>query len=101
MLEILKEIILNFHAQKLDCGVPRQIDISTVNGKATVCIGVRRSGKSTLMLQIIERLLKKGVLKENILYLNFFDDFDGKHKNLTGLTHKYLILKIVVPFDGK
>jgi uncharacterized protein len=74
MTKILKEIMLNFQEQKLECGIQRHISISTVKGKATVCIGVRRSGKSTFMFQIIEKLLKNGVPKENILYLNFFDD---------------------------
>ena len=43
-------------------------------GKATVCIGVRRSGKSTYLYQLIARLLERGIPRQNILYLNFFDD---------------------------
>ena len=39
-----------------------------------MCIGVRRGGKSTLLFQIIERLLADGVSRRNVLYLNFFDD---------------------------
>lgn len=37
-------------------------------------IGVRRSGKSTYLFQVIQRLLDGGVSSQNILYLNFFDD---------------------------
>ena len=48
--------------------------METVPGKATVCIGVRRSGKSTFLFQVIQRLLDSGVPRENLLYLNFFDD---------------------------
>ena len=74
MLEILKEIILDFQDIRLPTGVPRRTDITPVPGKATVCIGVRRSGKSTFMFQIMERLMAAGIDRRNILYLNFFDD---------------------------
>jgi len=74
MLEIIKSIILDFQELKLVTGVPRRLRIETVPNKATVCIGVRRGGKSTYLFQIIDRLLCEGVARENILYLNFFDD---------------------------
>ena len=43
---------------ELPTGVPRRVRIETVPGKATVCIGVRRSGKSTYLYQVIARLLE-------------------------------------------
>ncbi|MBN2788942.1 MAG: ATP-binding protein [Candidatus Delongbacteria bacterium] len=94
MLGALKEIILNFQDSKLNCGVSRDMNISTISGKATICIGVRRSGKSTLMFQIIDKLLKKGVKKENILYLNFFDDrlYPLQHTELNIITEAYYSL---------
>ena len=74
MLETLKSIILDFHEAELETGVPRRIRIEAVPDKVTICIGVRRSGKSTYLFQVIKRLLDEGVQPENILYLNFFDD---------------------------
>ncbi|HWR20720.1 MAG TPA: ATP-binding protein [Verrucomicrobiae bacterium] len=74
MLETIKSIILDFQDARLETGVPRHVRIETVHGKAAVCIGVRRSGKSTYMFQVIQRLLDGGVPRQNILYLNFFDD---------------------------
>lgn len=74
MIDILKEIILDFHEKIPAAGVPRRIKVTPVTGKATVCIGVRRSGKSTFMFQLMQRLLEGGVQRQNILYLNFFDD---------------------------
>lgn len=74
MLDTLKSIILDFQDFKLETGVPRLLRIENVKGKATVCIGVRRCGKSTYLFQIIQQLLDRGVPRENILYLNFFDD---------------------------
>jgi len=50
MLETIKSIILDSQEARPDTGVPRRLRIETVPGKATVCIGVRRSGKSTYML---------------------------------------------------
>jgi predicted AAA+ superfamily ATPase len=74
MIETIKSIILDFQETRLETGVPRRLRIEAVRGKAVVCIGVRRSGKSTCMFQIMERLLSSGIPRENILYLNFFDD---------------------------
>ena len=74
MIEVIKSIILDFQETRPETGVPRRLHLETVRGKAAVCIGVRRSGKSTYMFQIMERLVSGGVPRENILYLNFFDD---------------------------
>lgn len=52
MIDMLKEIILDFQEVDLPTGVPRRVDVTPVSGKATVCIGVRRSGKSTFMFQL-------------------------------------------------
>jgi predicted AAA+ superfamily ATPase len=73
-LETVKSIILDFHEQRLETGVPRRLRVEMVRKKATVLVGVRRGGKSTLMFQLIQRLLDDGVPRQNILYLNFFDD---------------------------
>jgi len=74
MLEILKEILLDNQEAEFFTGVPRHLSVSPVAGKATVCIGVRRCGKSTYLYQRMRQLEEAGVPRENILYLNFFDD---------------------------
>ncbi len=74
MIDTIKTIILDSQENSPDTGVPRRLRIEPVAGKATVCIGVRRAGKSTYLYQVIGRLLDDGVARENILYLNFFDD---------------------------
>ena len=74
MIETIKAILLDFQETRLATGVPRRLQVEAVSGKATVCIGVRRSGKSTYLFQVIQRLLNSGVNPENILFLNFFDD---------------------------
>ncbi|MFH1113001.1 MAG: ATP-binding protein [Pseudomonadota bacterium] len=74
MFETIKSIILDFQETPLETGVQRRLRIETVHGKAAVCIGVRRGGKSTYLFQVIQGLLDGGVPRQNILYLNFFDD---------------------------
>jgi predicted AAA+ superfamily ATPase len=72
--EILKEMILDFQSEALALGTPRRLGYEIVPHKAFICIGVRRCGKSTLLFQIADSLEKSGVKRQNILYLNFFDD---------------------------
>jgi hypothetical protein len=74
MFEKLKEVILDYQEINLDKGSERDLEVSSVPNAATVIIGVRRSGKSTLVYQRIAELLDNGVKRENILLLNFFDD---------------------------
>ena len=94
MLDILKEILLDFQDSPLVTGTPRHLAVTHVPGKATVCIGVRRSGKSTFLFQLIQRLLDSGVSKQNILYLNFFDDrlHTLQHQGLGAILEAYYSL---------
>lgn len=85
-VETLRGMILDFQEAAQPTGVPRRVRLEPVAGKAAVCIGVRRGGKSTLLFQIVERLLADGVSRRNVLYLNFFDD------RLHGLRHSALAL---------
>ena len=94
MIDMLKEIILDFQDVPLITGVTRHVEVTPVQGKATVCIGVRRSGKSTFMFQIMQRLLDNGAPRQNILYLNFFDDrlHSLQHNGLGGILEAYFSL---------
>lgn len=73
-VDIVRTIILDSQEMALETGVPRRLQIRHVHRKAIICIGVRRSGKSTYMFQKIQQLLDNGISRQNILYLNFFDD---------------------------
>ena len=74
MLDTVREIILESQEAAFNTGVPRHLALHPVPNKATVCIGVRRCGKSTLMYQQAEKLLAAGVARDNICFINFFDD---------------------------
>jgi len=94
MIEILKAIILDSQELALETGLRRHLEVKTLPGKATVCIGVRRSGKSTYLFQIMDRLVNAGVSRKNILYLNFFDDrlHNLQHKGLALITEAFYSL---------
>jgi predicted AAA+ superfamily ATPase len=91
MKDTIQSIILDFQEAQLETGVPRRLRVEPVHGKATVCIGVRRCGKSTLLFQLVQGLLDSGVSRENILYLNFFDDrlHNLQHENLALIAESY------------
>lgn len=60
-----------------------------------VIVGIRRSGKSTLMKQIIDELRNQGIPQEQIIYLNFEDYRIRTYKNPDRL-YDYINEKIVV-----
>ena len=71
---IFMELIASSQEQELHKGYPRDVKLKTLEGKITVCVGVRRCGKSTLMQQQFHALEERGVPRENILMLNFADE---------------------------
>lgn len=90
-IDVLKQIILDYQEAELFTGLPRQLDVQPVPGKATICTGVRRSGKSTYMNQLMRKLLDSGVKRENIFNLNFFDDrlHELQHESLSVVVDAY------------
>lgn len=74
MINLLQEIILDQQSGNMFTGTARRIEVEHVPDKAAIIIGVRRSGKSTLLNQIKSRLISEGMPAENILHINFFDD---------------------------
>jgi uncharacterized protein len=74
MIKMLQQIILDGQEQNFFTGINRTLEVIPLEKKATILTGVRRCGKSTYLHQIIERLKQKGTNRENILYINFFDD---------------------------
>ncbi len=74
MKEILSQLIDDFHERDLPEPVPRDRALAEIKGKADVVIGMRRAGKTWFCYQKMNKLLEKGVRKEEIVYLNFEDD---------------------------
>ncbi len=94
MLEQLRQIIIDNQALLLKTGIRRGLEIESVSGKATICIGVRRCGKSTYMSQIMQTLLNQGVLRDNILHIDFFDNrlHNMQLKDLESILEAYYLI---------
>lgn len=80
MKEIIKRIIADFHQSQLPAYRNRSLDVPLDVNKIITIIGPRRAGKTYYLYQIMEKLEKQGVEKQECLYLNFEDErinFDG------------------------
>ena len=76
IIEILKK--WNPWEKELNTGVKREKYLSQIyplldRKEVLVLKGIRRSGKSTIILQLIDNLMKNGINKMQILYLNLED----------------------------
>ena len=74
MIETLKEILVDGFERPPFSGVPRHVAPTALPGKAMICMGVRRSGKSTFLHQWMAKLEAEGVPRESIVLVNFVDD---------------------------
>ncbi len=74
MKEIFKRLIKEFHISALPELKRREVDIPLNTGKIISIIGPRRSGKTYLMFQWMNKLIENGIRKERILYINFEDE---------------------------
>ncbi len=74
--------------------VPRSLSFMPIVGKISVFIGMRRSGKTTFMLERIDSLLKAGIPSSQILYINFEDDrlISSDHQLLVNLVDTFYSL---------
>jgi hypothetical protein len=91
--EIIKRIIADFHESKLPDIKSRILKIPVNTGKIIILNGVRRSGKTYHLLNIIKNLVHNGTDINNIIYFNFEDE----RLNLTdfkpdGIIQSYLEL---------
>lgn len=93
IIEILHD--WNFWKKDIDAGIERKTYLKRLKELAkmkeiVVVSGVRRSGKSTLLLQFCKSLISGGVRKEDILIVNF-EDPRFKELNLKLLNNIYEI----------
>lgn len=73
MKNIFKRLITDFIQTPIKNILPREHNIPLNSKKIVSLIGVRRSGKSSILLDMI-RNLRESTPKENIIYINFEDD---------------------------
>ena len=75
MSDSLRDIILDFREAELPTGVPRRVDVTPVAGQGhRVRWSTPAPASRPSLFQQVRKLLDRGVPRENILYLNFFDD---------------------------
>jgi predicted AAA+ superfamily ATPase len=70
----LELLLADFQQRPLPELVPRDLRIPRIPRKAVTLIGMRRSGKTYAMFDLMRRLLAEGVPKDRLLYLNLEDD---------------------------
>ena len=72
--DMLKEIILENQEQLPLDFVPRDLEIERIPKKATVVLGVRHSGKTSLLQEYISGLVKGGLNMNLVCQIDFSDD---------------------------
>lgn len=74
MQTIIDQLIADFHERELPDMTRRQARLPWLPGKVDSVIGVRRSGKTWFLYQVMRELLQEGLPVEALLYLNFEDE---------------------------
>jgi len=69
-----KQIITFWKEFNIPEVLPREVNLDVDKGFITTITGPRRAGKTFICFQMINKLLKENILKDNILYLNFEDN---------------------------
>jgi predicted AAA+ superfamily ATPase len=82
--EAVRARLAEFAKLEVPTPTPRRVRLLGATGKADVVIGMRRVGKSWLLLHRIRELLAAGVPKSRILYCEFEDE------RLAGLAAEHL-----------
>ncbi len=70
----LEEVVADAHAQPLPELTHRRVKLPWLPRKVDAIVGMRRSGKTSLMFQRMRELVETGVPREDLLYVNFEDD---------------------------
>lgn len=73
MKAVFQRIITDFIEKEIKGILPREYKVPLDSKKIISLIGVRRSGKSSILFDLIKKL-RVNMPRENILYLNFEDD---------------------------
>jgi len=71
---LLEQMIADFHERPLPELTHRELELPTLSGKIDAVIGMRRTGKTWFLFQIMRHYLEQGIPKEAMLYLNFDDE---------------------------
>ncbi len=73
-MDAIEQLIADFQERPLPIVSPRLTALPDASNMARVIIGMRRSGKTYLLFQEMQRLIDAGIEKNRLLYINFEDD---------------------------
>ncbi len=74
MKDTIKQIIIRFQETNFPRTIERNAELPINSNKVISVIGPRRSGKTYLLYDTAKKIIKKGVPKKNILFINFEDE---------------------------
>ncbi len=74
MREIIRQKIVDGVRASVPSLTPRDIRVPQVPGKAFAVVGMRRSGKTTFLWQVLGEKLRQGVPREALLFFSFEDE---------------------------
>lgn len=74
MDSLIEQLIVDYHERALPQFSRRNINLPCLKGKIDTVIGMRRTGKTFLLFQIMQDYLQQGIAKEAMLYINFDDE---------------------------
>ena len=74
METLLEQLIADFHERNLPAFTRRRVRLPMLPNKINTVIGMRRSGKTWFLYQVISDLLSRKSPKESIIYLNLEDE---------------------------
>lgn len=72
--ESLKHVLSEGTSGKIPATMPREIVLPLDTRKITTLVGIRRSGKTSLLYDTMQRLAAQGVDRRQMIFLNFEDD---------------------------
>ncbi len=71
---LFEQLIVDFHERSLPKLTERESALPALSGKIDAIIGMRRTGKTWFLFQVVQRYLAQGTAEERMLYLNFDDE---------------------------
>ncbi|MDE1823031.1 MAG: ATP-binding protein, partial [Candidatus Micrarchaeota archaeon] len=72
--EDFRHVIADWSNKELPAVISRDVRVDISADKVIVIAGIRRAGKTYLVFDMIKELLKDGIGRSNILYVNFDDE---------------------------
>ena len=91
MNTLFEQLIADFHERNLPELTQRAVDLPALAGKIDAIIGMRRTGKTWFLFQVMKQYLEQGIAKESMLYINFDDErlFPLTAQELGGISEAY------------